>query len=260
MPAPERNPLRPLAALLRRHTRTLSGLVLLGLLALGGMATMRWLSDPVRFPLSVVEVKGEFRYLRKAALQAAVAPAVSGGFFTVDVAAIRVAAERLPWVYRASVKRIWPASLQIAIAEQQPVAHWGEHGYLNAHGEAFVPGRPADTPDLPMLNGPAGQEKKVLEQYHRVVGALAPIGLQVQRLALDERRAWQVTLDNGVVLRLGRAEPWQRLARLVRAWPEVFAGRVAELQAVDLRYSNGFSVLWQTLATGTGRDKPGQRG
>ena len=257
MATTRRNPLQPLAALLRRHTRTLSGLVLLGLLALGGMATMHWLSDPQRFPLSVVEVKGEFRYLRKESLQAALAPAVNGGFFTVNVAAIRAAAERLPWVYRASVKRIWPATLRIVVVEQQPVAHWGEHGYLNAHGESFTPARPADTPDLPMLSGPAGQEGKVLEQYHRVVAALAPIGQQVQRVALDQRRAWQVTLGNGVVLRLGRGEPWQRLARLVRAWPEVFAARVAELQAVDLRYSNGFSVLWQTLATGSGAGKQG---
>jgi cell division protein FtsQ len=260
MATPERNPFRLLPALLRRHARTLSGLALLGLLALGGMAAMHWLSDPVRFPLSVVEVKGEFRYLHKKTLQAAVAPAITGGFFTVNVAAIRAAAERLPWVYRASVKRVWPATLRIAIAEQQPVAHWGEHGYLNAHGESFLPKQPADTPVLPMLSGPAGQEKKVLDQYHRVVSTLAPIGLKVQRVALDERRAWQVTLDSGVILRLGRAEPWQRLARLVRAWPEIFAGRVAELQAVDLRYSNGFSVLWQTLATGTGADKAGKQG
>jgi cell division septal protein FtsQ len=34
----------------------------------------------------------------------------------------------------------------------------------------------------------------------------------------------------------------------VAAYPSVFAGRLAELQRVDLRYSNGFSVRWQQLA------------
>jgi cell division protein FtsQ len=81
--------------------------------------------------------------------------------------------------------------------------------------------------------------------------------LQVQRLALDERRAWTVQLEDEVQLWLGRAEPWQRLQRFVRAYPGVFAGRMAELQRVDLRYSNGFSVLWEQLAAG---DEAGRQG
>jgi cell division septal protein FtsQ len=34
----------------------------------------------------------------------------------------------------------------------------------------------------------------------------------------------------------------------VRAYPAVFDGRMNELQRVDLRYSNGFSVYWQEAA------------
>ena len=98
------------------------------------------------------------------------------------------------------------------------------------------------------MSGPQGQERKVLAHYGQVVEALAPLGLQVQQLALDERRAWSVWLDDDVQLRLGRAEPWQRLQRFVRAYPGVFDGRLAELKRVDLRYSNGFSVLWEKLA------------
>jgi cell division protein FtsQ len=257
MLAAERIPSLQLMPMLRRHAHTVSGLLLLGVLALAGMTAMRWLSDPVRFPLSVVEVKGDFRYLLKEELQSAMAPYVTGGFFTIDVAAVRAATERLPWVYRASVKRIWPATLRVEITEQQPVARWGEHGYLNVKGEPFEPEHAASISDLPMLSGPAGQEHKVLEHYRQVVTMLQPLGLQVVRVALDERRAWLVYLDNGVELRLGRAEPWQRLQRFVRAWPDIFADRVAELRSVDLRYSNGFSVLWQDLAAGAGAGKPG---
>lgn len=256
----ERMPSWELRPLLRRHARTLSGLLLLGVLAGCGLIGTRWLSDPLRFPLAVVEVKGEFRYLLKEELQEAMAPYVSGGFFTVNVAAIRAAAERLPWVYRASVKRVWPATLRVDIVEQTPVAHWGEHAFLNAQGQSFEPERPASTPQLPGLSGPPGQEQKVLEHYHQVLDALAPLGLQVARVTLDERRAWSVYLDNGVELRLGRAEPWQRLARFVRAYPDLLAGREAELQGVDLRYSNGFSVLWQTVAADSRAAKTGKSG
>lgn len=260
MQVAERIPMLPLMPLLRRHARTVSGLLLLGVLALVAVSGMRWLSDPLRFPLSVVEVKGDFRYLLKGELQTAMAPYVTGGFFTVDVAAVRAATEQLPWVYRASVKRIWPATLRVEITEQTPVAHWGEHGYLNDRGEAFEPEHAASTPDLPQLSGPDGQEQKVLEHYRQVAGTLAALGLQVVRVALDGRRAWTVYLDNGVELRLGRAGPWQRLQRFVRAWPDVFAGRVADLRSVDLRYSNGFSVLWQDRASGADAGKPGRSG
>jgi cell division protein FtsQ len=122
---------------------------------------------------------------------------------------------------------------------------WNGEGYLNASGEAFFP-QPGAAPDkLPQLAGPQGQGSKVLGKYRQVVKTLQPLGMQVTRLALDSRRAWTLQLDNGVQLRLGRTRPWHRLQRFVRAFPEVFAGRLAGVQRVDMRYSNGFSVYRQ---------------
>ncbi len=239
-----------LTAVMKRHSRTLTGLLLLGLLVFAGLLGKQWFSDPWRFPLSVVEVKGDFRYLDKQQLQAAVAPHASGGFFTVDVAAIRSAAEQLPWVRKASVKRVWPETLRLQIEEQQPVARWGERGFLNKQGEAFLPGTTSVSLALPSLAGPDGQELKVLENFQQVTETLSPLGLTVTQMHLDKRRAWHLQLDNAVLLELGRADAWQRLQRFVRAWPAVFAGRLDELQRVDLRYSNGFSVSWkQTVAS-----------
>lgn len=245
MPRHEQTILQQAWQLMRLRARTLSGLFLLAVLALATMLGTRWLVDPYRFPLAVVEVKGDFRYLMKEDLQAAISSYVENGFFTVDVTATRKAAEQLPWVHKASVQRIWPETLRVQIVEQQPVAHWRESGYLNADGEAFFPQHKAAALELPWLSGPQGQEQKVLAHYRQATQTLALLGLQVQQLALDERRAWSVRLDDDVQLWLGRAEPWLRLQRFVRAYPGVFAGRLAELQRVDLRYSNGFSVLWE---------------
>jgi len=227
------------------HARTLTGLLLVAVLAATVFLGKQWLSDPWRFPLSVVEVKGDFRYLDKQQLQLAVAPHATGGFFTVDVAAIRTAAEQLPWVHRARVKRVWPATLRLQIEEQQPVARWGEHGFLNERGEPFVPEVTATSLVLPSLAGPDGLELKVLENFQRVSKTLAPLGITVTRMQLDNRRAWHLQLDNAVLLELGRADAGQRLQRFVRAYPNVFAGRLDDLQHVDLRYSNGFSVYWK---------------
>jgi cell division protein FtsQ len=258
VPRPEQQAARfAPGALLRRHIRTLSGLLLTAVLTGLVLVGVHWLSDPYRFPLNVVEVKGDYRYLQRENLQAALLAQTSGGFFTVDVAAIRAAAEALPWVYKAKVQRVWPDKLRLQIEEQQPVALWGATGLLNRHGQSFVPPDTGALRGLPQLSGPAGQERKVLEAWHQVCRLLEPLGVEVTRFGLDERRAWHVLLDNSIELELGRANTWPRLHRFVRAFPEVFAGRLAELQRVDLRYSHGFSVHWQQAESGNGMDKQG---
>ena len=251
MPDPhQRKMLRQLTAWIARHRRSVSGLLLLAVLGLCGHWATRWLSDPYRYPLDVVEVTGEFRYLEKERLQGAVGPYATGGFFTVDVDSVRAAAEALPWVHRAKVRRIWPATLRVQITEQQPVAGWNDTGYLNVAGEAFFPQSGGKPQGLPQLAGPEGQSQRVLQQYREVSRTLQPLDMRAARLTMDGRRAWSLELDNGVLLQLGRARPWHRLQRFVRAWPDVFAGRVSELKRVDMRYSNGFSVFWQKPADG----------
>ena len=56
-------------------------------------------------------------------------------------------------------------------------------------------------------------------------------------------------------LELGRVNTWQRLQRFVHAYQAVFAGHMDQLQRVDLRYSNGFSVSWQEAAPGDGGEE-----
>jgi cell division protein FtsQ len=250
MPDKAMSVLQQLRAVLVTHRRSLSGLLLLGVLAMATTLGMRWMSDPYRFPLDVVEVRGEFRYMQQAALQTAVAPHATGGFFTVDVDSIRAAAEGLPWVHRAKVRRIWPATLRLHITEQQAVANWNDGGYLNVAGEAFYPPAGMSPKGLPQLGGPDDQAARVLQRYRDVSRTLQSLAMRVTQLTMDTRRAWTLQLDNGVELKLGRTHPWQRLQRFVRAYPNVFDGRMADLRRVDMRYSNGFSVYWQRQDAG----------
>ncbi|MGB5338364.1 MAG: cell division protein FtsQ/DivIB [Gammaproteobacteria bacterium] len=261
---PKRNTRQPrpglrqlLTAVRQHHIRTVSGMVLLGMLGTALYLGTQWLSDPYRFPLRVVKVEGEFRYLDRDRLQTALAPLIEGGFFTADVAGIRSAAEQLAWVERAAVTRVWPDILRVYIEEQVPVAHWGEAGLLNASGEVFQPASAGALAGLPWLAGPQGLADRVLESYQQITRVLDSLGLQMTRLELDERRAWHLQLDGGVRLELGRVDSRQRLQRFVQAYPQLFAGRMNELQRVDMRYSNGFSVHWHRVALD---DAPGKQG
>jgi cell division protein FtsQ len=247
------------AIFLQEHFRSITGVVLLGLLGAALALGVQWAQDPYRFPLRVVKVDGELRYLDREHLQTVVAPFVQGGFFTVDVATICMQVENLPWVYKARVARSWPDGLSVTISEQQPVARWGERGYLNRFGEPFIPVAGAAVSDLPALSGPQGHEQAVLEKYRQITRILKPLGLAVAGVRLDARRAWHLETVGGMQLELGRADIWQRLQRFVRAWPTVLATLPQGAQRVDLRYSNGFSVYRQQAET-TLPGKQTQRG
>ena len=246
MPKPERRPVREiLVTFLLDHFRSISGGLLLVLMSLSVHMGLQWLQDPWRFPLEVVKIQGDFRYLDKARLQARVEPHLAGGFFGVDVGKVCEVIESMPWVASATVKRVWPDRLGVLVTEQVPVAHWGRDGYLNERGESFVPEPIQVAGELPALAGPDGHEVTVLEQYRAMSRALAPTGLRVASVTLDDRRAWRLLTGSGVELDLGRADTRRRLQRFVQAWPTVFVDRLDGLQRVDLRYSNGFSVRWQ---------------
>lgn len=243
----QRTPGQLAAVFLQEHFRSITGVVLASLLVATVTLGIQWLQDPYRFPLRVIKVDGDYRYLDRVRLQEAVAPVVEGGFFSVDVASLCREVERLPWVYKARVSRSWPDGLTLSIEEQEPVARWGEQGYLNRRGEVFYPEGRHALAHLPVMSGPEGHELAVLEKYRRISTTLAPLGLTLARVHLDARRAWRLEMENGMRLELGRADTWPRLQRFVRAWPTIFAERRDELQRVDLRYSNGFSVFWQQL-------------
>lgn len=255
--ARSRQPALPLRERLRPWLKR--GVQLLLLIAIAGTAIwcVTWLRNPTNMPLRAVQIDGEFRKLSKAQLQSAISSVVRGGFFTVNVEAVRRAAESLPWVESATVRRVWPDTLQLHVVEQRAAARWGEDGVLNMRGQLFKPEAATIPPKLPRLNGPQELRRRVMENYIAMTAALAPIGRRVQALALDKRRAWVVTLDSGVELKLGRDDALKRLERFVRVYPTLFAAREAELRTVDLRYSNGFAVRWDRSPETAGQQQEG---
>jgi cell division protein FtsQ len=232
----------------RRWPRQITGVVLLG--ALTGLCGWGYvkLSDPHTLPVRSVRIDGRFQHLARAELERAVAPYATGGFFTVEVGAVQQAAEALPWVDRVSVRRVWPDALYITVVEHVPLARWGKDGVLTDRGEVFQPKRDTIPTGLPEVVGPEGQQALVADWYRDMNQALTAVDLSVARLVLNERRALRLTLNNGLELSLGRGEAYRRLLRFVQVYPRVLAPKVGRIQGVDMRYTNGFAVSWNTTA------------
>jgi cell division protein FtsQ len=162
------------------------------------------LAQPGTLPIRSVKVEGEFRYLAQQDVYEALGGFASGGFFNVDVRAVKMAAESLPWVDSASVRRTWPDTLRLEITEQVPLARWGENQIVNVRGELFQPPLKGLPENLPQFIGPSGTGQKVAENFQLLSIKMKKIDLQISELTLTERRACQLRLTNGLHLLLGK--------------------------------------------------------
>ena len=196
------------------------------------------------FPLKVIRVEGDLARVERKEIVEALQGRLQGTFFTADLDLVRERFETVPWVRHAAVRRIWPDRLEVRVEEHAELARWGrrEDGKLvNIQGELFVAWSDSD---LPVFSGPQGSSLEVARGYGEFTRLLAPLGFTPRQVILSERRAWQLKLDSGLVLQLGRDLPkdgvYERLTRFVDAYPRAFGQMKRRLDYVDLRYPNGF--------------------
>ncbi|MEP6548032.1 MAG: cell division protein FtsQ/DivIB [Gammaproteobacteria bacterium] len=212
------------------------------LLLTGGLAGLAWALDR---PVRVISMDGSFQRVSPGQIEKAVAPFARAGFMSADLDSIQNAVEALPWVEHARIQRRWPNSLHVTVVEQTAAARWGESGLLNTRGELFVRSATHVPAELPHLSGPDGTESQVAQRYLAVQGRMLEAGMRIAALRLDERGAWELDLDSGVTVRLGRREVDERIDRFIHTASQVIAHRLNEIAYVDMRYSNGFAIGWR---------------
>ena len=216
-------------------------LLLIGLIICGVML----LSKPDTLPIKQVRIEGDFTHLSPVDLQLHVTDKVRGGFFNLNVDAVRLALMNEPWVDKVMVQRVWPDALRVIVTEKIPSARWGDSGLLNPEGVYFEPERDSIPNDLPQLRGPEGSEVMLLERFRDMQKHARLNGHQIISLNLDDRRAWSFMLDNGIKVFLGRRFFEQRFSRFLHLIPTTFLGQQDQIVSIDMRYTNGFSIKWK---------------
>ncbi len=191
------------------------------------------------FALREVRVDGALAHVTGEQIETIVRHELKGNFFTLRLAAARSSFEKLPWVRRVQVRRQWPDRLDITLEEHQPLARWGSAALVNSYGEVF---QAAYDGKLPLFVGPDGAAKEVAIQYDYFRRSLAMIGKIPLRVQVSPRRAWQIQLEDGLTLELGREQIEARLARFVAAYERTLGKLGRRIDYVDLRYANGFAV------------------
>ncbi|MEZ5609065.1 MAG: cell division protein FtsQ/DivIB [Rhodocyclaceae bacterium] len=213
-----------------------------------GWALVTWFLSRPLFPLRELVVVTEPRQVTEEQLDYAARLAVQGNFFTVDLAAVKQTFEKLPWVRSAEVRRRWPDALELRLQEHEAVAYWtvsdsGEARLVNRQGEVFVA---ASNEDMPQFDGPQGSSGWLLARHQEFSALLEPLGVRLVGLALSAREAWQLQLDNGMTVVLGREREKsplaERLQRFIAVWPRVEQEIGIDITLADLRYPGGFAL------------------
>lgn len=250
----------PAPAALPLDVRLMNG-VASGVFALAGVAIaaagVLWLTRAPLFTIRAIQLDGELARNSVNTIRANAMPALAGNFFSIDLQKTRAAFEAVPWVRRATVRRVWPDRLVVRLEEQHAAALWqgddGNDRLVNSAGEVFDANL-GDVEDegLPTFAGPDGTAAQMLAMYALLQPVFARLDASIETLRLSGRGSWRAELDSGAAVELGRgadAEVLARCERFVRTLPQVTGRFQQPLQYADLRHADGYAVRLRGVTT-----------
>jgi cell division protein FtsQ len=242
-------------ALLRIIAWTLA----IALVALPVVAVLNgWIAGE-RWPMRRLAVTGEFAQVDEAAVRQAVLPLVQRGFFAVDLGEVRDAVAALPWVEGVEVRKRWPDRLEVSLTEYTPVARWSDGRLLSEQGELFAAPEGAGA-GLPLFEGPEARASELMSFHSLARPLFLTVGAKVAVVRLSARGSWSLQLDDGTRVEAGRGDPEARLARFARLLPRLRENDPRVLVRADLRYTNGFTLVWGDPPPATPNDTQAPRG
>lgn len=201
----------------------------------------------------------------------------NSNFFTLNLEEMRQIMLSMPWVKDVKISRVWNGKLIIDITEYSPFAHWGENQnisnnfadneqqqkqtLIDKNGNSFtIPSDYSVTPkNIPYFYAPDGTEKQLIEYYLKFCEILKPLNLRPIQIYLSPRLSWELRLDNGWLIKLGRDKDnakstykinltEQRLQRFVNNFDNI-SKKIKNMglsnndfESIDLRYKLGMTI------------------
>ncbi len=160
-------------------------------------------------------------------------------FFEADIDGMKSDFEAIPWVRKVTVSRRWPLEIDVRVEEHVPIANWDGSRMVNTYGEVFGA---TEIGTLPRFTGPEGSSKDVSREYVSFSKTLASLDRKVVEVNLSDRRSWEIRLDDGMLIELGREKMEKRLSDFAALYDRTVGSLGRRVDYVDLRYENGFAV------------------
>ncbi len=142
-------------------------------------------------------------------------------------------------------------TLIIDVVEHKLVGLWGKEGVLTSEAKLVTQKKATikqlDFSKLPVFIGPTAKRKIMIAKL-LTAQAMFPqaLSLKIKTIELSEFGEWQLSLTNGLVLKLGTTEFAARLQRFIKVYPKLETDKIPKMSCVDLRYNNGLAVAWKS--------------
>jgi cell division protein FtsQ len=225
---------------------------------------MLWILDPHTLPLTKVQIEGKLIYTPPQYLKALIGYKAKGGFFNIDLQAIRLALLNLPWIKEVTIYRRWPNTILIALRERQFVAYWREDNLVDTEGDLLATAalpiiQPSHTEPnaqsftqlkLPRFYAPSREYLQELLSNYNILNRLTQkAGLTIRELGCDSRQSWYLLLEQRIKLWLGHDHLDDRLQRFLKIRHRLIIPcqspcdpRKNFITYIDLRYTHGMAV------------------
>jgi cell division protein FtsQ len=136
---------------------------------------------------------------------------------TLDAAAVRTRLKSNPWIADATVLKLYPGQLNIALTERKPFALWQKGGKISviaADGAVLEPYDGSRFTALPLVVG-AGAGARA-RAFLALLDRYPAVRNQLRAAVLIAERRWSVVLNNGIELKLPEQDAGQALDTLLR--------------------------------------------
>jgi cell division protein FtsQ len=166
------------------------------------------------FRIAAIAISGPKEVTREEVLAAAGVTGRSSLLF-LDAEGARTRLKSNPWIADATILKLYPDRLHIAVSERQAFAMWQKDNRVTviaSDGTVVQPFVDARFANLPMVVG-AGAEKAASE-FLAVTDRFPSIRDQVKAYVLVAERRWNLRLKNGIDVRLPEIAPERALETL----------------------------------------------
>ena len=199
-------------------------------------------------PPAAIQVKAQgLTVTQYQALQQIMDQQTVSSFFSTDLQTLRDIALGLAWVDQVSVTRDWQQGIVITALPKQAVANFGTERLVDAKGSVFVPAdsKELTKPQFATLQGEMTQAPVIMQQMQQINDWYAPLNIQVEDIILTPRMTWLIRFDDGLRVIVDNENTAQKLLNLSQLMGNQLSAQRNNMQAVDLRYKNGFTIAWK---------------
>ncbi len=136
--------------------------------------------------------------------------------FTFDVDAARARVEALPWVAQATLKKLYPGMLEVAVVERLPYALWQRGktvSLIDPQGTVITDGVGERYRNLPLVVGASANTR--VDEFLDLIVDHPDLIPRIRAGVLVSERRWNVVLAEAVEILLPEQDPKAALDRVV---------------------------------------------